>query len=313
MPYNNSSSLSPLLEMLGIEASYDHIGLINSIIHSPQHYYRVFHIPKRKGGLRKINSPYPTLYDLHKKTHDNVLNNVKIHSKAFAYVKDKSAIDHARYHCACKELLTLDIKDFFPSISRQKVFDVFSSLNISTDCSNYLSYICTLNNELPQGACTSPVLSNAIFYKIDLRLDKLATSFGLKYSRYADDLAFSGTRVPRRIIKIISSILAEYDFDINKSKTTLKTDGSRKIITGVSISEGVMKAPKKFKRALRAQIYELELNIENVFLMSNFDPLIYEKVIGKLNYFLQIEPDNEYAKSKRALLIDSYKKFIAVS
>lgn len=310
---HNSSSLSPLLESLNIEPSYDNVAILKSIIHSPKHYYREFQIPKRKGGLRNITTPYATLHDIQRRTQDYILKDAKVHSKAFAYVKNKSAIAHAHFHCSSRELLTLDIKDFFPSISRQKVLEVFSSLDISSVSSNYLSYICTLQNGLPQGACTSPVLSNAIFYKIDSRLDKLAKSFELKYSRYADDLAFSGVRVPAKVIELITSILAEYEFDINKSKTRLKKEGSKKIITGVSISQGVMKAPKKFKRALRAQIYELESNMDNLFLMTNFDPLIYEKTIGRLNYLLQIEPDNNYAKMKRSLLINSYKKLINIT
>ncbi len=308
----NIYNISSLLCMLDIEDSYDNASIMHNIMFSSKSFYREFKIPKRKGGFRTITSPYPTLHALQKKICHSLLNCLPIHPRVFAYVEGRSAIEHARYHCSCDELLTLDIKDFFPSISRQQVFSVFNSLDFSTTDSNYLSYLCTLNDSLPQGACTSPSLSNAVFYQIDCRLEKLALSFGVKYSRYADDLAFSGDLVPKKIINIIKSILLEYGFILNESKTKLKLKGSRKILTGVSISQGVMKAPKKYKRELRAQIFELEKNKDNLFSMPNFDPQVYEKTIGKLNYLLQIEPENEYAIKKRDVLLGNYRELISL-
>jgi len=211
-----------------------------------------------------------------------------------------------------EELLKLDIKDFFPSISRQMVFESLQRNGAKADVCFYISLLCILNCGLPQGACTSPTLSNLVFSPIDVRLTGLANFFGLKYSRYADDLAFSGGRIPRDLSSLVGDILLEYGFHLNHKKTQLKLAGKKKIITGVSISSGQVRAPKSFKRELRAQIYELERNIGNLARLPNFDPLIYERLIGRINYLLQIEPENKYAKVKKAYLSKCHQEFLGL-
>ncbi|MGF1758313.1 reverse transcriptase family protein [Photobacterium sagamiensis] len=307
------SSITELLEIISIPTTEKNILIVSSIINSTDCFYRSFNIPKRKGGFRNIHAPYPTLHLLQSKIKTLILDDARVSVNAFAYVKNRSYIEHAKCHCGCNELLTLDIKDFFPNISRQNVFKAFSRQGLSEIQSNYLSYLCTLNDSLPQGACTSPSISNIVFSDIDNRLNKLALSFGLKYSRYADDLAFSGDYVPNVVGKIVCEILLDYGFTLNKRKTKLKKKGSKKIITGVSISSGEVKAPKAFKRSLRAEIFELEKNKDNLIEMPNFEPMIYEKLLGKLNYLLQVEPENNYAINKKNMLISNYKEFVNIS
>ncbi len=304
MHFNNN--INTLIIELGISSSDDTISQLNNIFNSPSSNYRTFNIPKRKGGFRKIDSPFPTLNYIQKLILERYLSSLKIHDMCFSYMKNKNAIGHAKHHLGEKELLTLDIKNFFPSISTKMVFDVLTVNKIDTSIAGYISTFCTLNDQLPQGASTSPALSNAVFYFLDVRLARLAESLNLKYSRYADDLAFSGEKIPRNLIKMIRGIIACKGFILNDGKTRLKLDGYKKIITGVSISNGVAKAPKSFKRALRAQIYELEKNKLDLFNMPNFEPSIYEKTLGKINYLLQIEPENTYALSKKDSLLRDF-------
>ncbi|MET3138195.1 hypothetical protein AAKU61_002561 [Undibacterium sp. GrIS 1.2] len=220
---------------------------------------------------------------------------------------------HASNHLNGEELLTVDIKDFFSNITRQMVFGVFHSIDETRQIANFLSHICCLNGAIPQGACTSPALSNLIFRRFDYRFSQLADRLNLRYSRYADDLAFSGNRVPRDLPSLISKILSDKNFQLNPEKIRLKIKRSKKIVTGVSISSGVMKAPKEFKRALRAQIYELEKNVDNVSRAPIFDPFIYERVLGRLNYVLQIEPDNEYANKKKKIISEQHQNFLKLA
>ncbi|MCZ2083373.1 MAG: reverse transcriptase family protein [Flavobacteriales bacterium] len=305
----SGNNLYKLLELLNVKNTSNNIDVFAKVVNSTSSFYREFSIPKRNGGERLISSPYPTLAYIQKLILDKFLNHLEVSPKAFAYVKNKNAIMHAKYHCKSNELLTLDITNFFPSITRQHVFNIFSSIGLTDSHSNYLSLLCTLDNKLPQGACTSPILSNIIFLPVDRRLDKLAASYGLVYSRYADDLAFSGHKVSKSIIGLIKVILGDYGFEVNKNKTKLKLDGYKKILTGVSISNKELKAPKKFKRQLRAEIYELEKFKDNLFGMSNFTPVTYEKILGKLNYLLQVEPENKYALTKLNLLLLHYREF----
>lgn len=292
-------------------SSEEERAILSRIIADPSLFYRSFRIPKRRGGSRVIASPYPSLASIQANILQCLLSELPVSPFAFAYVAGRNAINHAGLHLRGKELLKLDIKDFFPSISRQMVFESLQGLGVQNEVSYFISSICTLKNELPQGACTSPVLSNLVFSPLDFRLSRLAQVLGLSYSRYADDMAFSGERIPRRLSRLVSAILAQRGFIVNDLKTQLKVEGSKKILTGVSISSGVLKAPRDFKRSLRAQIYELEINGDDVSSMKTFDPLIYERVLGRINYLLQIEPGNKYALAKKRILSERHQQLLA--
>ena len=297
--------------LLGISTE-EELSVLSRIIASPSSFYREFKISKKSGGARTISSPYTSLAIIQSNILNNLFFSFESNSSAYAYVKGKSAIDHARIHVNGRELLKLDIKDFFPSISRQMVFEALQRNGAKADVCFYTSLICILNNGLPQGACTSPALSNLVFIPIDVRLAGLANFFGLKYSRYADDLAFSGEFIPRDLASLVGEILLEYDFHLNHKKTQLKLAGRKKIVTGISISSGQVRAPKSFKRKLRAQIYELEKNIGSLARLPDFDPLIYERLIGRINYLLQIEPENKYAQVKKAYLSKCHQDFLGL-
>lgn len=300
-----------LLNLLEIdEISFpDLLGALSS----PSFFYRSFFIQKRTGGLRKIDSPFPSLQRIQRSILLNVLSRMEIHPAAHAFVQGRNALGHASCHLRGNELLTLDIKDFFPSVTRQMVFQALNSRGLTNGLSHYISILCCLNDRLPQGACTSPLLSNLVFSSLDERLHRLAKSQQLVYSRYADDLAFSGERVPRNLTKVIQEILFSMNFSLNEKKIRLKISGAKKIVTGVSISTGVPKVPKKFKRELRAKIFSIQ---KHEFCLANlplFEPLVYEKALGKINYLLQIEPNNEYARRKKRELSRAHRQFLSLA
>ena len=295
-----------LFELLEIDESL--IRAVNAISHSPEHFYRKFHIPKKKGGFREIHAPYPSLLALQKIIAEKIQPYLKVHRSCFSYRKNISFIDNAAHHLGSKEVLSLDIEDFFGNISRQKVFDVLSQSGFNNRLSNEITYLVTYQDYLPQGAPTSPIISNSIFYKIDARLHKLSKKLDLKYSRYADDITISGEKIPSNFPRYIEEILLQHGFALNKEKTRLKKGTSKKIITGVSITSGKIMVPKIFKRNLRTDIYHLEKN--NYVISSPIDPMLFERLIGKLNFLLQVEPENKYAIEKKNILIDKYKKKI---
>jgi len=284
-----------------------------SALGSANNFYRTFKIPKRSGGFRVIDSPYPSLEAIHRCILQNVLSIIPAHPSAYAFTKGKNAIAHASRHLACRELITLDVKDFFPSITRQMIVDSLIESGLTNGVAHYISLLCCLNGTLPQGACTSPALSNLVFKRLDERFSRLAETLTLEYSRYADDLAFSGEMIPRDMPQLIERILSSRNFKLNKDKIRLKICGAKKIITGVSISAGILKAPREFKRRLRTQIYELEKNVDNISQLRLFDPLAYERVLGRLNYLLQIEPTNAYALQKKSSLSQHHQRFLALS
>lgn len=308
--------------MKNVQDYYSFVGLLElddatastipAMLAGTHKFYRTFQIPKRAGGFRKISSPYPSLALVQRKILEKVLLGFDVHSNAFAYKKKSNAVLHAACHVKNDELLILDIQDFFPSISRQMIFESLQQGGIKNEICGFISSLCSSDSGLPQGASTSPILSNIIFKNLDDRFLRLARSLNLVYSRYADDLAFSGDRIPRSLPNIVEYILKSKKFNLNKNKTKLKIAGSKKIITGVSISRKVLMAPKQFKRKLRAQIYEIEKFSENLSGISNLDPFVYERVLGRINYLLQIEPANEFALEKKRILSARHQDFLAL-
>lgn len=278
---------------------------------APDFFYRKFTIPKKRGGIREISAPYPFLAQIQRAVFETYLSQCVFPDFVCAYVPERSALTHASFHLGTRELLKLDIKDFFPSINRQSIHEVFERLGCSSTEAAALSSICTLNDKLPQGASTSPILSNLVFLKLDRRLNRLARSFELKYSRYADDLVFSGDFVPRGLARTVERIISEGGFELNMAKTQLKITPGKRIVTGVSIATGTAKAPKEFKRKLRAQIHCLEKAEGNISMLDNFDPLAYERALGRLNYLLQVEPGNKYALNKKKSLSRAHQAFLS--
>jgi len=221
---------------------------LNKIINSPHSFYRSFQIPKRSGGCREISMPYPTLLYIQRWIKINILSKVELNDCANGFVKEKSIITNAKTHIGSKVILKMDISNFFPSIGINRVISIFKNFGYSKRVAYSLSTLCTLNNYLPQGAATSPPISNIIAKGFDSRLKMLAKSYNLTYSRYADDLTFSGNFIPHKIIIIIKEILLKEGFIINDKKTKIITGSGKRIITGISIASKSLKLPKSTKR-----------------------------------------------------------------
>lgn len=283
------------------------------ILSDSSKFYRSFEMMKRTGGIRQIDVPYPILARVQKALFHHLRNCCNVSEYAYAFCSGKNAIMHAQIHLGGDELLTADIENFFGSITRQRVQQSLLSHGFDSSFSHIASLVSTLRGVLPQGASTSPLLSNLVFNKLDIRFSRLANSLGLIYSRYADDLAFSGKNIPRNLPSTLKKILSSQGYILNEKKTKLKVKGARKIITGVSISSGTLKAPRTFVRTLRAEVNFLERNIENLSTLICAEPMIYERTIGKLNYWLQIEPNNAYALQKKSVLSIAHQNFLNLS
>ena len=176
--------------LLGLDGEY-----LQSIIYGSKSHYREFAIRKRSGGVRIISAPHYTLKYVQRWIYDNILSKVKVNYCAHGFRPKKSIVTNAKIHVENKFLLKLDLKDFFPSISINQVINVFKDLGYSNHVSFFLSAICCVEEHLPQGAPTSPALSNIIARHLDNRLLGLAKKMGYRYTRYADDLAFSGESI----------------------------------------------------------------------------------------------------------------------
>lgn len=283
-----------LAKLLGIKARF-----LAKIIANPKSFYYNFEIPKRSGGTRQISAPYPVLLNAQRWIYNNILIHIKINDHAKGFIKSTSIVDNAKVHLNYNYILKMDIEDFFPSIKKNRVMSIFRNLGYTKKISYYLSTLCCLDECLPQGAVTSPCISNIIAKRMDARINGLSKRFNLNYSRYADDFTLSGNYLPPKIIEYISSIANHEGFLINKKKTNLIGPGKQKIITGISISSGTLKIPKKKKREIRQCIHYIITNglLEHQKHINSYDPIYLERILGYLFFWLSVEPDNAFVIS----------------
>jgi RNA-directed DNA polymerase len=267
--------------------------------------YRTFEIPKRRGGSRTITSPYPALGHCQKWIYDNILKTIDLGDDAYAFRPDRSIKDNALVHKGSDELLKLDITDFFGSIKLERVIAIFQNLGYTNSLSFHLASICCYQKTLPQGACTSPSISNIIAKRLDRRLSGLAKKLNLKYSRYADDITFSGGIVPKQLSLFVAKILKSESFSVNADKTIFKTKGQKKIVTGLLVAEDSVRVTKKYRREFRRDVYYLLKNGLDEFngVQGKLDPLYIDRMIGRANFIISIENTNSFAVNSLAKLI----------
>lgn len=276
------------------------------ITRKPEAFYYHFKIPKRKGGEREISAPYPVLYELQTWIYQKLLSDVKFNSSATGFIKGRSIVDHAKLHVNGVHLLKMDLHNFFGTVEKIRVISIFKRMGYQNSLAYNLASICCLNGSLPQGAPTSPVLSNIVARRLDIRLGAMADKFGLSYSRYADDMAFSGTDCPAKIIEYVTKIVEDEGFSVNKKKSQLIRGNRRKILTGISISSGKLTLPKATKREIRKNVHHV-LNrglLEHLQTIGKYDPIYIERLIGKLNFWKQVEPENSFVLQSIASLSD---------
>lgn len=284
-------SLDHLSALVGIEIRY-----LTSMVMQTGSFYRRFSIPKRSGGIREIDAPYQSLLFCQRWINNNISARIQLHNDVHGFVQNRSVVTNALPHLGCRWLLKIDMENFFPSINIRRIVSIFKNCGYARDVSFYMARLCTLNDVLPQGSAASPALSNLVFKKTDNRLSRIAECWDLKYTRYADDLTFSGKYIPSKFINIVYGILKSDGFTPNEEKTRLVGPKGKKIVTGVSVSGKELKLPKSTKRQLRQEVFYLHSYgyEKHTLRLGLYDPIYTERLSGKLAFWKQIEPQNTY-------------------
>lgn len=256
-------------------------------------YKRVLFKKKVPGRsrYREIHIPETPLLEVQRWITAKILSNTNAHPASFAYHPNSQPIFAASRHCGCKWLLKIDIENFFHSITERMVYRVFKKLGYTELFSFELARITTtigLSNKrskdiyrsgssrwtsipnyyfssegfLPQGAPSSPMLSNLVMKDVDKHFEYLANCNGFTYTRYADDLAFSTKKnVTMTDIttfkKKVSHLLIERGFNPNRRKTTIRGPGARRIILGILVDSKKPRLSKEYKDQLRQHLYYL--------------------------------------------------------
>ncbi len=281
-------SLNHLAKRAGV--SY---GMLRAVVSRSGDPYRHFTIRKRSGGHRRIGVPLPQLMRVQRWINEYVLNPVSVHPRCFAFSPGSSIVKCASRHCGARWLIKMDVTGFFSSISEIQVYRVFRSFGYQPLVAFELARITTYAPDLspryerrnwrawnkgrtiapyenrrigylPQGAPTSPMLSNLVMKKVDSEIDNLSLSASLTYSRYSDDLTFStradnfGRSRAAKFITTITSVLSRIGLYPNMTKCLIVPPGARKIVLGLLVDGPKPRLPREFRSNLRQQLYYLE-------------------------------------------------------
>lgn len=245
-------------------------------------HYRRSWIAKRTGGFRLLESPKRTLKSIQRKILDQILVRIPAHPAAHGFLPGRSIRTFAEPHCRKPMVIRLDLQEFFVTISRARVAAIFRTAGYPEQVANLLAGLCTTVTpretftlragppspwgerkqwdipHLPQGAPTSPALANLSAFRLDRRLAGLASAAGLTYTRYADDLTFSGggsiARAPLRLAATVGAIALEEGFSVNHRKTRIMSQATCQHTAGLVVNDRVA-IPRRTFETLKAILH----------------------------------------------------------
>lgn len=238
--------------------------------------YFYFTVPKRSGGERQLAAPRPHIDACCRWILREIVNKIPIHQAAHGFVPGKNIGSNAEIHTQQQFVVNLDLQDFFPAVEFRRVRGLFKSLGYNGQIATLLALLTTEApreetpspagslwtatgpRHLPQGACTSPAISNLICRTLDRRLSGLCKSLSWNYSRYADDLTFSASAVAGErvgyMLHRIRGIVRDEGFQVNESKTRIQRPSQAQMVTGLVVNDGVS-VSRSTIRKLRAILH----------------------------------------------------------
>lgn len=250
-----SKSLPPAVSEVCLSLLFGYsIDFVYALTKKQHKFYRSFPIKQGK-KVRVIHSPRVALKAVQKWLGEHLSSALTFEPHVCGFVKGKSFADAAKIHQGAKWVYSVDIEDFFPSITTFEICDSLQRIGYSEESANLIASICTLNNKLAQGSPASPVLSNLVMEDIDIRLKELSTKYGLQISRYADDIVFSGNDQFNEDFKIeLISIFDDSIFSLNNNKTYYSNTekGQRLKVHGLLVKDDGIALTKGYRNKVRA-------------------------------------------------------------
>jgi retron-type reverse transcriptase len=269
--------------------------------------YQSFDIANVKNKIREINAPDSRLKHLQRQLLPLLDQLYRVRKPVHGFVADRSVKTNALAHLRKHFVLNLDLKDFFPSITENRVVGVLKALDIDSSVAAVIGYLCCVNGQLPQGAPTSPVLSNTICFRLHRKLLAFAKDARCIYTRYADDITFSsyqpmttlfegplppaGHFVPDLLAAAFASIFVVNGFAINPAKAHYADRHSRRMVTGLKINE-LLNVDRKYVRNIRAALHSIE-TIGGIVAQRKFEARggtgsLAAHLLGKLSWLRHI-------------------------
>lgn len=273
------------------------------------HYIR-FTVPKKSGGTRELAAPHKTLAACQLWILDNILRKVPAHDAAHGFIPSRSTVTCAAAHVGKHTVLNADLTNFFPTITFPRVKGIFQQLGYSPAAATILALLCTEAprktvslagkkyfaatgpRALPQGACTSPALSNLAARRMDARLSGIANKLSWTYTRYADDLTFSADAEPAAragyLLARLRHIAQDEGFAVNEKKTRIQRKNASQQVTGIVVNErrGV---PRKLVRRLRAILHRARH--DGLAAQERGRPRFQAWLRGMISYIHMVNPE----------------------
>lgn len=298
------------------------------------HYHR-WQVPKRSGGTRLISAPKPVLKAAQHYIARNITEHLPVHGAAHGFVPGRSTVTNATVHAGAAVVVKLDLKDFYPTITMRRVKGLMRKAGYGEQVASVLALLCTESprevielrgqphhvaigpRSLPQGAPTSPSITNALCLRLDRRLTGMATKLGFRYTRYADDLTFSwpaesdapGPDAAPPVGKLLHrtrSIVKAEGFTVHPNKTRVMRSGRRQKVTGLVVNDpgapatgseqakvpAPARVPRKLRRKLRAALHNRA--------QGKPSPDSLDRLHGFAAYVYMTDPENGRALLERA-------------
>ena len=299
--------LSSLERDLGIPAKTLY-GVSNSL---PRHYHSV-QLPKKSGGYRQLSVPDEVLKGIQRRITAALLVHMPVSPYAMAYRFGGSAVKNAGVHVDRPLVLRLDIYHFFDSVGYYTVKEkAFPAKIYAEPLRVLLALLCCCRDALPQGAPTSPAISNILLYDFDERVGRWCREREITYTRYCDDLTFSGAFDPAEAIQYVGAELQKLGFLLNGQKTRIQHQGQRQSVTGLVVNDK-LNLPKAYRRKLRQELhycrkFGVESHLERTGI--EMDAAAYlRQLLGKVNYALQASPGDKALAEGRAWLVAEMRR-----
>ena len=242
-------------------------------------HYRRFGIAKKTGGIRVISAPMPRLKRAQEWILFNILEKVELHRAAHGFRRGRSIVTNARPHVGSDVVINVDVENFFPTVTFPRIRGVFRKLGYSGQVATVLALICSepeveeveldgrtffvakTERRLPQGAPSSPAITNIICRGLDARLFHVAEQLGFRYTRYADDITFSGSghavQEIGRALRRVTHVVAEEGFTLHPQKTRIQRKSRRQEVTGLVVNNGIS-VKREVLRRFRSLLFQIE-------------------------------------------------------
>ncbi len=260
--------------------------------------YNYFEIPKKSGGFRKISSPSYPLKLIQRAISDVLTELYSPLPCVHGFVPYRNIVTNASLHTNKKYILNVDIQDFFPNTTYASIVKVLkvAPFSFHDEVAKAIARFACLNGGLPQGSPLSPILTNMHCVTLDNQLSELAKSYKLHYSRYADDLTFSGSKpvFDKRFFSALNKIVRSSGYELKQSKTRIQSKNMRQEVTGLVVNDKI-NVNRQYIRELRAMIHLVH---------KGYYPKLDAKIEGKLAFLSMIKGKDQVYRN----LLNKYKQ-----